>query len=66
MFTESKSGRLDCAKKEIEHHFKETYMSAEKDKVLPVMLSLKKSPEPGVSFDLRDIRQKKLVSSLEK
>ena len=66
LFTESKSGRLECSKEELEKHLKDTYSDKTNSAPLPHMEGLRKPTAPGVNFDLSDIKKKEVDDFVKK
>ena len=66
MFTESKSGRLNCSKAELDNHIRETYSDPLREEPLPPMKGLKHPATPGVKFQLGDLKEKELDNFVKK
>ena len=60
LFSESKSGKLERTKEELENHLKETYSDQERHHRLPRMARLQKPTALGVTFDVNDIKMKEV------
>ena len=66
LFTESKSGRLNCSKLELDDHIRKTYSDPLRDEPLPHMEGLKHPTSPGVKFQLGDLKEKELDAFVRK
>ena len=66
LFTESKSGRLECTKDELEQHLKNTYSDKTNKAPLPDMEGLRRPTAPGIQFDLSDIKKKEVDDFIKK
>ncbi|KAL9976249.1 hypothetical protein ACROYT_G013521 [Oculina patagonica] len=66
LFVESKSGKLECAKEELENHLKATYSDPKREDKLPRMAGLQKPTSPGVAFDMSDIKMKEVDDFVRK
>ena len=52
LFTEAKSGTLQCTKEELDEHLKEAYHDPKKNEALPVMPNLLHPTKPRVKFNM--------------
>ena len=66
MFTEAKSGRLECTKEELDEHLKKTYTDPKKNDRLPQLRGLKHPPKPKRAFKLNDIAKKEVDDFVKK
>ena len=66
MFTEVKSGRLECNKKELDEHLKKTYTDPKKNDRLPLLRCLKHQPKPKRAFKLNNIAEKEIGDFVKK
>ena len=66
LFTESKRGRLNCSKLELDDHIRKTYSDPLRDEPLPPMEGLKHPTSPGVKFQLGDFKEKELDAFVRK
>ena len=66
LFSESKSGKLECTKEELENHLKETYSDPEGQYRLPRMAGLQTPTTPSVAFDMSDIKAKEVDDFVRK
>ena len=55
---ESKSGRLECTKKELQEHLSRT--DPKRDEDLPPFVGLKIPTHPGTPFDMKDLKKKEV------
>ena len=67
LFTESKAGKLECPKEELESHLAKTYNDAMRDEELQQPVGgLLRPTRPGVPFDLSDLRKKEVDDFIRK
>lgn len=66
LFTESKSGRLECTREELEEHLKDTYSDKTKEAELPDMKGFRRPTAPGAQFDMSDIKKKEVDDFVKK
>ena len=66
LFTEARSGNLECGKDELEAHLKETYSDDKRCDELPDIADLRKPTAPGVGFNLEDIQKKEVDEFIKK
>ena len=58
IFTESKSGNLECTKQELENHLRCTYSDPKREVEMPEIHGTRRPAEPGIPFNLVDIKKK--------
>ena len=66
LFTENKSGKLECTKEELEKHLAETYSDPRREEDLPPCPGLKRPTHPGSPFDLGDLRKQEVDDFVKK
>ena len=66
LFQETRSGRLECTKDEMENHLKETYNDKERENELSDMKGIPKPTAPGVKYDLSELRSREVDDFLKK
>ena len=67
LFTESKAGKLECPKEELESRLAKTYNDAMRDEELQQPVSgLLRPTKPIVPFDLSDLRKKEVDDFIRK
>ena len=66
LFVESRSGKLQCDKTELEDHIKQTYRDEHRRDELPPMPGLKKPSHPGVPFDLGNFKESEFNNFIKK
>ena len=67
LFTESKGGKLECPKEELEKHLAQTYNDARRDEELQQPSGgLQRPTAPGVPFDLSDMKKKEVDDFVKK
>ena len=67
LFTESKGGKLECSKEELESHLSQTYSDPRREEELQRPIGgLQRPTAPGVSFDLSDMKKKEVDDFIKK
>ena len=66
LFTENKSGKLECTKEELESHLAQTYSDPRRDEEFPPFPGLKKPTRPGVPFNIKDLKKKEVDDFVKK
>ena len=66
LFTESKSGKLECTKQELESHLAQTYNDPRREEELPPFPGLKKPTRPGIAFNMADLKKKEVDDFIKK
>ncbi|XP_012938538.1 uncharacterized protein LOC106011905 [Aplysia californica] len=60
LFTEARSGKLECTKEELDAYVKQTYSDSRREEPLPYMRGLKRPAAPVVKYYLGPIREKEV------
>ena len=66
MFEETKNGKLECTKEELDKHIKETYTYPKKNDRLPQLRKLKHPKKPNQAFKLSDYSEKEASDFVKK
>ena len=67
LFTESKTGKMECTKEELEKHLADTYNDPRREEELEQPTGgLQRPTQPGVSFDLSDLKKKEVDDFIRK
>ena len=66
LFTEARSRKLKCTKKELDAHVRQTYSDPNRDEPLSDMRSLKRPTALGVSYQLGSIREREVDEFVRK
>ena len=66
LFTEPRSGKLNCSKEELDLHVKQTYSDPLRNQPLPELESLKRPASPNVSFNVGPIEKWEVDQSMKK
>ena len=55
---------MECTKDELEDHLAKMYSDPRRDKELPLFAGLKRPKQPGVQFNLGDLKKKDIDKSI--
>ena len=66
IFIESKSGNLECTKEELENHLRCTYSDPTREVEMPEIHGTRRPAEPGIPFNLGDIKKKEVDDFVKK
>ncbi|XP_035826308.1 uncharacterized protein LOC106012167 [Aplysia californica] len=66
LFTEARSGKLECTKEELDAYVKQTYSDSRREEPLPYMRGLKRPAAPVVKYYLGPIREKEVDEFVKK
>ena len=60
LFTQPRSGKLNCTKEELDAHVRQTYSDPKRNETLPDMRDLERPTAPGVSYQLGPVTEKEM------
>ena len=66
LFSEARSGKLECSKEELENHLKSVYGDENRMKERPPIEGLRRPSPPGIPFDVGDIKKSEFDAFIKK
>ena len=65
-FSEARSEKLECSKEELENHLKTVYGDENRMKERPPIMGLRRPSQPGLLFDVSDIKTSEVDAFIQK